>query len=80
MTGFFFDENLPAVSDLPVKLPIVHASRLGARMTKVVHLRVGNMRRREFETWLKRCWPRIEAAVKEHKLVNVFPTSIQSVR
>jgi hypothetical protein len=38
------------------------------------------MRRREFELWIQRCWPRIEAAAKSHKLVNVFLDRIQSVR
>jgi len=47
---------------------------------RVVHLRIGNMRRREFELWIQRCWPRIEAAAKSHKLVNVFMDRIQSVR
>jgi predicted nuclease of predicted toxin-antitoxin system len=80
MTGFLFDENLPVVPGLPTSLPIVHATRLGARMSDselwehakredlaivskdadfsqriiltlppphVVHLRIGNMRRRD---------------------------------
>lgn len=113
MTGFLFDENLPAVSGLATKLPIIHAGSLGARMSdsalwdhaqrhdlaivtkdadfsqriiltlpppRVVHLRIGNMRRREFEEWLKELWPRLETAAKGHKLVNVFRTRIQSVR
>ena len=32
MTGFLFDENLPAVSGLSSTLPVVHATSLGARM------------------------------------------------
>jgi predicted nuclease of predicted toxin-antitoxin system len=47
---------------------------------RVVHLRIGNMRRREFEAWLKQCWPRIEAVAKSHKLVNVFLNHIHLVR
>lgn len=113
MTGFLFDENLPAVSSLATKLPIIHAASLGTRMSdsalweharrhdlvivtkdadfsqriilsspppRVVHLRIGNMRRREFEAWLKERWPRIETAAENHKLVNVFLARIQSVR
>jgi predicted nuclease of predicted toxin-antitoxin system len=113
MTGFLFDENLPAVSELGSALPIVHAASLGARMSdsalwehakrhelaivtkdadfsqrivlatpppRVVHLRIGNMRRRDFEVWLKERWPRIETAAKNNKLVNVFRDRIQSVR
>ena len=113
MTGFLFDENLPAISRLSSKFSVVHATSLGARMSdselwehaerhdlvivtkdadfsqriilaspppRVVHLRVGNMRRRDFETWLTSCWPQIEKAVKKHKLVNVYRDRIQSVR
>ncbi len=47
---------------------------------RVIHLRVGNLRRREFEEWLKQHWPGIETAIKQHKLVNVYPARIQSVR
>jgi len=113
MTGFLFDENLPAVSGLNSTFPIVHATTLGARMSdsalwehakrhdlaivtkdadfsqriilvspppRVVHLRIGNLRRRDFETWLTGRWSRIETAAKSHKLVNVFLNRIQSVR
>ena len=47
---------------------------------RVVHLRIGNMRRRDFEVWLTGCWSQIEKAAKRHKLVNVFRDRIQSVR
>jgi predicted nuclease of predicted toxin-antitoxin system len=46
----------------------------------VVHLRVGNMRRRMFVEWLERVWPGIEAAVPEHKLVNVYADSIEMIQ
>ena len=113
MTGFLFDENLPAVSGLSARFTVVHVASLGTRMSdsrlweyakrhdlaivtkdadfsqriilaspppRVVHLRCGNMRRRDFETWLTACWSRIEKAAKTHKLVNVFRDRIQSVR
>lgn len=112
MTGFLFDENLPAVTGLSTDLPVIHAPSLGPRLSdsalwehakrhhlvivtkdadfsqriilaspppRVVHLRIGNMRRGEFDEWLKRFWPRIEAAARDHKLVNVFRTHIQAV-
>jgi len=47
---------------------------------RVVHLRVGNMRRRDFAAWLARSWPRIEAAIATHKLVNVYRDRIEAVR
>lgn len=46
---------------------------------RVVHLRVGNMRRREFVDWLERVWPQIESLVSEHKLLNVYLDHIEGV-
>ena len=46
---------------------------------RVVHLRFGNLRRREFHQLLERVWPRIETMVKTHKLVNVFADRIEGV-
>lgn len=39
---------------------------------RVVHLRVGNMRRSAFLNWPNRQWPEIEKALPEHKLINVY--------
>jgi predicted nuclease of predicted toxin-antitoxin system len=47
---------------------------------RVVHLRVGNMRGREFATWLERVWPRIESAIAIHKLLNVYRDRIEAVK
>lgn len=38
----------------------------------VVHIRFGNMRKREFHRALARLWPQIEMLIKTHKLVNVY--------
>ncbi len=46
----------------------------------VVHLRFGNLRRRDFHALLKRLWPRIEALLPEHKLVNVYADRIEAVK
>ncbi len=53
---------------------------LGEPPPRVVHLRVGNMRRREFATWLEHVWPRVEAMVTTHKLVNVHRNGIEAIR
>ena len=45
----------------------------------VVHLRIGNMRRNDFHTFLARVWPEIEALLPAHKLVNVYPDRIEAV-
>lgn len=46
---------------------------------RVVHLRMGNVRRREFHALLARVWPRIEFLAQGHKLVNVFHDRIEAV-
>ena len=47
---------------------------------RVVHLRVGNMRGRDFATWLVRIWPQIESTIATHKLVNVYRDRIEAVK
>jgi predicted nuclease of predicted toxin-antitoxin system len=46
----------------------------------VVHLRFGNLRRRDFHVLLARLWPRIEALLPEHKMITVYPDRIESVK
>ena len=45
----------------------------------VVHLRFGNLRRREFHALLARVWPQVEALLKTHKLVNVYSERVEGV-
>lgn len=47
---------------------------------RVIHLRVGNMRGRDFAAWLKTVWPQIESTVATHKLVNVYRDHIEAVK
>lgn len=46
----------------------------------VVHLRFGNMRRRDFHATLARMWPTIQAFLPAHKLVNVYHDRIEAVK
>ncbi len=46
----------------------------------VGHLRFGNLRRRDFHALLERVWPRVEALLPKHKLVNVYADRIEAVR
>jgi len=46
----------------------------------VVHLRIGNMRRRAFHDFLAQIWPQIEALLPAHKLVNVFLERIEAIK
>lgn len=46
----------------------------------VVHLRFGNMRRRDFHARLAAAWPQVEVLLKTHKLVNVYADRVEGVR
>lgn len=46
----------------------------------VVHLKFGNIRRRNFHTLLARAWPQIETLLKTHKMVNVYADRVEGVR
>lgn len=46
----------------------------------IVHLRFGNLRRKEFHRVLAQLWPGIEALLPEHKLVNVYADRIEAVK
>ena len=45
----------------------------------IVHLRIGNLRRREFHAFLVRIWPEVEALLPAHKLVNVYEDRIEAI-
>jgi len=45
----------------------------------VVHLRFGNIRRRNFHALMARIWPQVEALLKTHKLVNVHADRVEGI-
>jgi len=45
----------------------------------IVHLRIGNLRRKEFRSFLGWIWHQVEALLPEHKLVNVYLNKIEAV-
>jgi hypothetical protein len=45
-----------------------------------VHLRFGNMRKREFHSFLAQVWPQIEILVIDHKLINIYLDQIEAFR
>lgn len=45
----------------------------------IVHLRIGNLRRREFHAFLVRIWPEVESLLPAHKLVNVYEDRIEAI-
>ncbi|MEL6488760.1 MAG: DUF5615 family PIN-like protein [Cyanobacteria bacterium J06634_6] len=46
---------------------------------RVVHLRFGNMRKRDFHSFLSDVWPQIENLLVNHKLVNVYLAKIEAI-
>ena len=53
---------------------------LDSKPSKVVHLRFGNMQKREFHRFLAYIWPQIEELIVDHKLVNVYLDQIEAFR
>lgn len=44
----------------------------------VVHLRFGNLRRKDFHRFLEKQWPQVEALLPLHKLVNVYLDRVEA--
>lgn len=46
---------------------------------KAVHLKFGNMRKKDFHLFLKKVWPQIESLINDFKLVNVYLDSVECI-
>jgi predicted nuclease of predicted toxin-antitoxin system len=46
----------------------------------IVHLRFGNLRRKDFHALLARMWPHVEALLPAHKLICIYADRIESFR
>ncbi len=46
----------------------------------IVHLRIGNMRKREFHSFLARIWAQVEGLLPLNKLVIVYADRIEAIR
>lgn len=46
---------------------------------RVVHLRLGNLRRNEYHALLAQRWPQIESLLKTKKLVNVYIDRLEGI-
>jgi predicted nuclease of predicted toxin-antitoxin system len=44
----------------------------------IVHLRFGNMRRKEFHRFLASVWPQVESLLPTHKLVCIYVNRIEA--
>jgi predicted nuclease of predicted toxin-antitoxin system len=47
---------------------------------KVVHLRIGNMRKCDFHLFLAKVWEQIESLSIDYKLINVYLDRIEAFR
>lgn len=47
---------------------------------KVIHIRFGNMKMKEFHQSLSKMWVQIQEAISENDLINVYSDKIESVR
>jgi hypothetical protein len=45
----------------------------------VIHLRFGNLKRRDFHEFLAKIWPDVEKLLPDHKLINVYADVIESI-
>ena len=53
---------------------------LGTPPPWVVHLRFGNLRRKDFHALLARVWPQVESLLKSNKLVNLYADRVEGIK
>ncbi|MCF8232740.1 MAG: DUF5615 family PIN-like protein [Bacteroidales bacterium] len=46
---------------------------------KVIHLKIGNMKMKEFHSFLQKNWSEIESISQKHKLTNVYIDRIEGL-
>jgi predicted nuclease of predicted toxin-antitoxin system len=46
---------------------------------RVIHLRIGNLRRQAFHEFLERVWPRLETLLESNKLINVYLNHFETI-
>jgi predicted nuclease of predicted toxin-antitoxin system len=46
---------------------------------RIIHIKVGNLKLREFEKFIEGIWKSLVEISEDHKLVNVFPDRIEAV-
>jgi predicted nuclease of predicted toxin-antitoxin system len=47
---------------------------------KVIHLRIANIRKRDFQLFLAKVWEQIESLSIDYKLINVYLDRIEAFR
>lgn len=56
-----------------------HRIMVGNSPPKVIHIKIGNMKLREFESVINKIWKKAEQMSESHKLVNVFLDRIEAI-
>lgn len=46
----------------------------------VIHLRFGNLRRRDFHELMARVWPQVESLLPAHKPIAIYQDRIEAIR
>lgn len=46
---------------------------------RVIHIRIGNMKMRDFHGFLHRIWPEIRELVTSHKLIRIYPDHLECI-
>jgi predicted nuclease of predicted toxin-antitoxin system len=52
----------------------------GEYFPKVIHIKVGNMKIKQFHEFISKVWGDVEEIIKECSLVNVYPDKIETIR
>lgn len=47
---------------------------------KIIHIKIGNMKLKDFNSTVERLWAKAEKASETHKLVNVFTDRIEAIK
>jgi predicted nuclease of predicted toxin-antitoxin system len=53
---------------------------LGKQSPKVIHIRIGNMKIRQFHEFISKIWQDVEQIIKTNSLINVYENKIEVIR
>lgn len=57
-----------------------HRIMISRQPPKVIHIKIGNMKLKDFEAAIEKNWKTVEKISETHKLVNVFSDRIEAVK
>lgn len=47
---------------------------------KVVHIKFGNLKLKEFGKIINVCWDQVEQLIKDHSLINIYQNTIEAIK